>query len=100
MLVPENQLLNPSVSACNMSKWQDEKQKGNRQSIARLTKALPENFPSNVLSRALSRPFVPPTPRARDRFLLAGQSNSRRSLGPFAYYPQRSAPRLGLAAWQ
>jgi hypothetical protein len=96
MLVPENQLLNPSESACNMSKWQDEKQKGNRQSIARLTRALPGLFPSSVLSRA-AQPSITP---ARDRFLLASQSNSRRSLGPFAYYPQRSAPRLGLAAWQ
>ena len=33
------------------------------QSSARLTKALPPIFPSAVLSRALNRPFVPPTPR-------------------------------------
>jgi hypothetical protein len=46
-----------------MSKWQDEKEKRNRQSIARLTSALPSIFPSNVLARALNRPFVPPTPR-------------------------------------
>jgi hypothetical protein len=47
----------------NMSKWQDENEKRNRHALARLTKALPENFPSNVLSRALSRSFAPPTPR-------------------------------------
>jgi hypothetical protein len=46
-----------------MSKWQAEKAERNRQSLARLTKALPPIFPSAVLSRALSRPFVPPTPR-------------------------------------
>ena len=47
---------------CNMSKWQDEKENRNRRSIARLTRALPGIFPSTVLSRALERPFVPPTP--------------------------------------
>ena len=46
-----------------MSKWQDQRAERNRQSVARLTRALPEIFPSAVLSRALARPFVPPTPR-------------------------------------
>jgi hypothetical protein len=46
-----------------MSKWQDEKAERNRQSLARLTRALPPFFPSAVLSRALDRAFVPPTPR-------------------------------------
>ena len=46
-----------------MSNWQDEKAERNRRSLARLTKALPRIFPSAVLSRALGRPFVPPTPR-------------------------------------
>jgi hypothetical protein len=46
-----------------MSRWQDEKAERNRRSVARLTKALPSVFPSMVLSRALGRPFVPPTPR-------------------------------------
>ncbi len=46
-----------------MSKWQEEKAEKNRNSLARLTKALPRTFPSAVLSRALARPFVPPTPR-------------------------------------
>jgi hypothetical protein len=40
-----------------MSNWR------NRQSIGRLTRALPGIFPSNVLSRAFNRPFVPPMPR-------------------------------------
>jgi hypothetical protein len=48
---------------CNMSKWQEEKEKRNRRSIARLTRALPDIFALTVLSRALDRPFVPPTPR-------------------------------------
>ncbi len=53
----------PSGSGPIMSKWQAEKAERNRQSLARLTRALPPIFPSAVLSRALSRPFVPPTPR-------------------------------------
>ncbi|HUD87882.1 MAG TPA: hypothetical protein VMR17_15675 [Xanthobacteraceae bacterium] len=46
-----------------MSTWQDLKAERNRQSLARLTKALPRIFPPAVLARALGRPFVPPTPR-------------------------------------
>lgn len=46
-----------------MSTWQSEKAERNRRSVVRLTRALPNVFPSNVLSRALCRPFVPPTPR-------------------------------------
>jgi hypothetical protein len=46
-----------------MSKWLEEKAERNRRSLARLTKALPCTFPSTVLSRALGRPFIPPTPR-------------------------------------
>jgi len=46
-----------------MSKWQAEKAERNRQSLARLNRVLPRIFPSAVLSRALARPFVPPTPR-------------------------------------
>ena len=43
--------------------WQELKAERNRQSVARLTKALPQIFPPFVLSRALGRSFVPPTPR-------------------------------------
>jgi len=46
-----------------MSVWLDQKAERNRQAVARLTKALPSIFPSAVLSRALGRAFVPPTPR-------------------------------------
>ena len=46
-----------------MSKWEAERANRNRRSRARLTNALPAIFPSAVLSRALSLPFVPPTPR-------------------------------------
>jgi hypothetical protein len=53
----------PSIPGPIMSKWQEEKTERNRRSLARLTRALPRIFPSAVLSRALGRPFVPPTPR-------------------------------------
>jgi hypothetical protein len=46
-----------------MSGWHELKAERNRQSLGRLNKALPTIFPSGVLSRALSRPFAPPTPR-------------------------------------
>lgn len=46
-----------------MSAWQDNKTERNRQAVARLQRALPPVFPPFVLSRALGRPFVPPTPR-------------------------------------
>lgn len=47
----------------NVSKWQDEKAERNRQSLVRLAKVLPAVFPPVVLARALTRPFIPPTPR-------------------------------------
>lgn len=43
-----------------MSAWRDER---NARARARLEKALPKIFPAAVLTRALSRPFVPPMPR-------------------------------------
>ena len=43
-----------------MSAWRDEK---NARSRARLERALPDIFPAAVLAHALSRPFIPPTPR-------------------------------------
>src|SRR5215468_805101 len=46
-----------------MSNWQTEKTERNKRSLARLSKGLPEIFPPAVLTRALSRPFIPPTPR-------------------------------------
>src|SRR5215469_14729319 len=42
------------------SQWRAER---NRRALARLEKALPEVFPAPVLTRALARPFIPPTPR-------------------------------------
>lgn len=56
-----------------MSRWQEEKAERNRQALARLTKALPHTFPSGVLSRALSRPFIPPTPRLAIDYRLVGR---------------------------
>src|SRR5262249_57167605 len=47
----------------DMSKWQDEKEERNRRAVERLSKSLPAIFPPVVLARALSRPFIPPTPR-------------------------------------
>jgi hypothetical protein len=46
-----------------MSNWQAGQAERNRKSLARLTNALPAIFPPAVLARALSRPFLPPTPR-------------------------------------
>ncbi len=46
-----------------MSKWQEQKLERNRQSLLRLIKVLPRVFPPAVLARALTRPFIPPTPR-------------------------------------
>src|SRR6516164_1185534 len=46
-----------------MSSWQAEKAERNRRSLTRLSRALPAIFPPAVLARALSRPFIPPTPR-------------------------------------
>jgi len=46
-----------------MSDWQAEKAERNRKSFARLSKVPPAIFPPAVLARALSRPFIPPTPR-------------------------------------
>jgi len=46
-----------------MSKWQEQQAERNRRSAARLAKALPSVFPAAVLTRALIRPFIPPTPR-------------------------------------
>ena len=46
-----------------MSGWQALKAERNQRSLIRLTKALPPAFPRAVLSRALARPFIPPTPR-------------------------------------
>src|SRR5262245_25957154 len=43
-----------------MSEWRAER---NRRSVKRLTKALPPMFPAPVLTHALGRPFIPPTPR-------------------------------------
>src|ERR1700726_842263 len=43
-----------------MSEWRAER---NTKALARLEKALPSVFPAPVLTRALSRPFIPPMPR-------------------------------------
>jgi hypothetical protein len=47
-----------------MSSWQEEKAEKNKQALARLSRRLPTTFPPAVLARALSRTFIPPTPRS------------------------------------
>ena len=47
----------------NVSTWQEEKAETNRQVLERLSKNLPATFPPAALARALSRSFIPPTPR-------------------------------------
>jgi len=51
------------LGGLRVSKWQQQKAEINRRALARLKRALPKIFPSAVLARALTRPFVPPTPR-------------------------------------
>ena len=46
--------------ALKTSAWRAER---NRKALARLTKALPAIFPAPVLTYALKRAFIPPTPR-------------------------------------
>jgi hypothetical protein len=53
----------PSSVEAAMSGWQEEKAERNRQALARLSKRLPTIYPPAVLARALTRPFIPPTPR-------------------------------------
>jgi len=43
-----------------MSEWRDAR---NRHALARLKKALPPIFPAPVLTHALQKAFIPPTPR-------------------------------------
>jgi hypothetical protein len=80
-----------------MSKWQAEKAERNRQSVARLNRALPGIFPSAVMSWALGRPFVPPTPRlAIDSYWRAHPIRADRLARPCS--SERSAQKLDLAA--
>jgi hypothetical protein len=46
-----------------MSEWKARKAAINERALARLTRALPHAFPPAILRRALTRPFIPPTPR-------------------------------------
>jgi hypothetical protein len=93
-----------------MSRWETKKAERNRQSLARLNRALPRIFPSAVLSWVLSPPFVPPTPRlAIDSYRRAHPIRAWLSLRPRWLYfkgyagpsprvslsnPQKSLPRL------
>src|SRR6266540_726863 len=60
---------NQSSLSMAISEWRAAR---NERSRARLHKALPSIFPGQVLGHALSRPFIPPTPRlAIDRYWRA-----------------------------
>jgi hypothetical protein len=82
-----------------MSKWLDEKAERNRQALACLSKKLPAIFPPAVLARALSRPFIPPTPRLVIGLILARTSDSCRSISACSGGPQRGTGWLDVAAW-
>ena len=58
----------------------------------RLTQGMPGIFPSTVLSRALERPFVPPTPR------IAIDSYWRAHQFALIVWPARSLPQRGATA--
>src|SRR6516165_5882940 len=80
-----------------MSKWQAEKAERNRQSLARLNRALPSLFPPAVLSWALGRPFVPPTPRlAVDSYWRAHPIRADRLARALA--TRSGAPAAGLGS--
>ncbi len=82
-----------------MSKWQEQKAEINCRALTRLTKALPGIFPSGVLNRALTRPFIPPTPRlAIDSYWRAHPLRAdrlARALAARSGMPQRWTWRLG-----
>jgi hypothetical protein len=81
-----------------VTSWQQDKDRRNRQALARLTKRLPSIFPPAVLARALSRPFIPPTPRlAVDSYWRAHPIRGDR-LARCASDPQRGPEWLDLAA--
>lgn len=51
------------MSASRDSNWREVKEAKNARSRARLERALPAIFPAPVLHHALTRSFIPPTPR-------------------------------------
>jgi hypothetical protein len=82
-----------------MSRWEEEKAERNRRSLGRLTKALPCIFPSAVLSRALARPFVPPTPRlAIDSYWSAHPLRADRLARALAAGAERRVAGYGASA--
>jgi hypothetical protein len=90
-----------------MAKWQEHKSAINERALARLTRALPDVFPPAVLSRALGRPFIPPTPRlAIDSYWRAhplradrlARALAARSGQPDGWTWQLGKPRNGLPA--
>jgi hypothetical protein len=80
-----------------MSGWQQLRAERNQRSLGRLTRALPPVFPRAVLTRALDRPFVPPTPR------LAMESYAPIQFEPIAWREHlplaAKRPLAGLGGW-
>jgi hypothetical protein len=56
-------IMRAGLVEADLPKWEKERAERNRRALARLSRLAPRIFPSVVLSQALSRPFVPPTPR-------------------------------------
>jgi hypothetical protein len=86
-----------------VSAWRQER---NERSLARLRRALPEAFPAPVLTHALARPLVPPTPRrAVESYWSAhpvradrlGRALARRSGAPEGWRWQIAVGRSGPA---
>jgi len=81
------------------SQWREER---NRRASARLSKALPDIFPAQVVAHALGRPLVPPLPRlAVDAYWRAHPLRAdrlSRALAALSGAPQGWSWRLGSAA--
>jgi len=73
----ENQLLNPSVSVCNMSKWQDEKQKRNRQSIGDVDHRRALARPLLLIAGSDIGRFTPPAEVLSNLRVFTASSTSR-----------------------
>ena len=81
-----------------MSKWQAEKAERNRQSLARLNRALPRHLSIGGYVLGTRPPFRAADAAARGRFVLACPSDPRRSAGACACCSERSAQQAGLGS--
>ena len=78
-----------------VTEWRAER---NRQSLARLTKALPPIFPAPVLAHALGRPFIPPTPRLAVDAYWRAHPIARRPARAKRWRPAAVRRRAGMVA--